>query len=64
MPIPRLPYVQHPGIDTHPGSVLTLAVTEDGAILASGGKHLSRATGYSPIFAQARKEPDFGTWLT
>ncbi|KAJ7838067.1 WD40-repeat-containing domain protein [Mycena olivaceomarginata] len=42
MPIPRLPYVQHPGIDTHPGSVLTLAVTEDGAILASGGSQGTR----------------------
>jgi hypothetical protein len=64
MPIPHLPYVQHPGINTHPSSVLTLAVTEDGAILVSSGKHLSRVTGYSPIFAQARKEFDFGMWLT
>ncbi|KAJ7831879.1 quinon protein alcohol dehydrogenase-like superfamily [Mycena leptocephala] len=35
MPIARLPYVRHRGVDTHPGSVLTLAVTEDGKILAS-----------------------------
>ncbi|KAJ7851724.1 hypothetical protein B0H13DRAFT_1904972 [Mycena leptocephala] len=37
MPIARLPYVRHRGVNTHPGSVLTLAVTEDGKILASGG---------------------------
>ncbi|KAJ7838147.1 hypothetical protein B0H13DRAFT_2367697 [Mycena leptocephala] len=38
MPITRLPYVRHRGVNTHPGSVLTLAVTEDGKILASGDK--------------------------
>ncbi|KAF8147168.1 hypothetical protein K438DRAFT_1780253 [Mycena galopus ATCC 62051] len=37
MPITRLPYVQHRGVETRPGSVLTLAATEDGAILASSG---------------------------
>ncbi|KAJ7817325.1 hypothetical protein B0H13DRAFT_1923009 [Mycena leptocephala] len=42
MPIARLPYVRHRGVDTHPGSVLTLAVTEDGKILASGGSQGTR----------------------
>ncbi|KAJ7459390.1 WD40-repeat-containing domain protein [Mycena latifolia] len=38
----RLPYVRHRGVDTHPGSVLALAVTEDGTILASGGSQGTR----------------------
>ncbi|KAJ7041335.1 hypothetical protein C8F04DRAFT_1253033 [Mycena alexandri] len=33
----RLPYVQHQGIDRHPGSIMTMAVNENGTILASGG---------------------------
>ncbi|KAJ7040532.1 WD40-repeat-containing domain protein [Mycena alexandri] len=33
----RLPYVQHQGIDRHPGSVMAMAVNENGTILASGG---------------------------
>ncbi|KAJ7751036.1 WD40-repeat-containing domain protein [Mycena metata] len=41
MPVARLPYVQHQGLQ-HPGSVLTLAVTEDGTILASGGSQGTR----------------------
>ncbi|KAJ7776932.1 hypothetical protein DFH07DRAFT_766619 [Mycena maculata] len=44
MPIARLPYVRHRGVTRHPGSVLTLAVTEDGTILASGGKRASVTT--------------------
>ncbi|KAF8168652.1 WD40-repeat-containing domain protein [Mycena galopus ATCC 62051] len=42
MPIPHLPYVQHHGVQNHPGSVLTLAATEDGTILASGGSQGTR----------------------
>ncbi|KAF8205160.1 WD40-repeat-containing domain protein [Mycena galopus ATCC 62051] len=42
MPVTRLPYVQHRGVETHPGSVLTLAASEDGAILASGGSQGTR----------------------
>ncbi|KAJ7163652.1 WD40-repeat-containing domain protein [Mycena filopes] len=42
MPIARLPYVQHQGILTHPGSVLALAATENGTILASGGSQGTR----------------------
>ncbi|KAJ7742929.1 WD40-repeat-containing domain protein [Mycena maculata] len=42
MPVARLPYVQHQGIARHPGSVLTLAVTENGTILASGGSQGTR----------------------
>ncbi|KAJ7493942.1 WD40-repeat-containing domain protein [Mycena latifolia] len=38
----RLPCVRHRGVDTHPGSVLALAVTEDGTILASGGSQGTR----------------------
>ncbi|KAJ6553682.1 WD40-repeat-containing domain protein [Mycena sp. CBHHK59/15] len=38
----RLPYVRHRGLSKHPGSVLTLAVTEDGKILASGGSQGTR----------------------
>ncbi|KAJ7736319.1 WD40-repeat-containing domain protein [Mycena metata] len=33
----RLPYVQHQGIDRHPGNVMAMAVNENGTILASGG---------------------------
>ncbi|KAJ7776951.1 WD40-repeat-containing domain protein [Mycena maculata] len=42
MPVARLPYVQHQGIARHPGSVLTLAVTENSTILASGGSQGTR----------------------
>ncbi|KAJ7192247.1 WD40-repeat-containing domain protein [Mycena pura] len=42
MPLARLPYVQHRGVERHPGSVLTLAATPDGAILASGGSQGTR----------------------
>ncbi|KAJ7102638.1 hypothetical protein B0H15DRAFT_796059, partial [Mycena belliarum] len=42
MSIPRLPYVRHGGVEDHPGSVLSLAVTEDGTILASGGSQGTR----------------------
>ncbi|KAJ6619568.1 WD40-repeat-containing domain protein [Mycena sp. CBHHK59/15] len=38
----RLPYVRHRGLSKHPGSVLTLAVTEDGKILASGSSQGTR----------------------
>ncbi|KAJ7663572.1 hypothetical protein B0H17DRAFT_1143981 [Mycena rosella] len=38
MALSRLPYVWHRGVSKHPGSVLSLAATEDGTILASGGK--------------------------
>ncbi|KAJ7260674.1 hypothetical protein C8J57DRAFT_1471678 [Mycena rebaudengoi] len=38
----RLPYIQHHGLGRHPGSVLTLAATEDGAILASSGSQGTR----------------------
>ncbi|KAJ7090557.1 WD40-repeat-containing domain protein [Mycena epipterygia] len=41
MSIARLPYVRHCGV-RHPGSVLSLAVTEDGTILASGGSQGTR----------------------
>ncbi|KAJ6543231.1 WD40-repeat-containing domain protein [Mycena vulgaris] len=42
MPVARLPYVRHRGVSVHPGSVLSLAVTEDGKILASGGSQGTR----------------------
>ncbi|KAJ6550112.1 WD40-repeat-containing domain protein [Mycena capillaripes] len=42
MPIAHLPYIQHSGISAHPGSVLTLAATEDGTTLASGGSQGTR----------------------
>ncbi|KAJ7131054.1 WD40-repeat-containing domain protein [Mycena epipterygia] len=41
MSIAHLPYVRHCGV-RHPGSVLSLAVTEDGTILASGGSQGTR----------------------
>ncbi|KAJ7435333.1 WD40-repeat-containing domain protein [Mycena galericulata] len=41
MPTARLPYVPHRGA-RNPGSVLTLAATEDGTILASGGSQGTR----------------------
>ncbi|KAJ7629933.1 WD40-repeat-containing domain protein [Mycena rosella] len=42
MPTAHLPYVQHHGVDRHPGSVLTMAITENGTILASGGSQGTR----------------------
>ncbi|KAJ7191171.1 hypothetical protein GGX14DRAFT_407358 [Mycena pura] len=51
MPLARLPYVQHRGVERHPGSVLTLAATPDGAILASGGKGLSPPSEYTHLRA-------------
>ena len=65
MALARFPYVRHRGLK-HPGSVLTLAVTEDGKTLASGGKRPSPRADTWLIFAQAHKGPDFGklaTWL-
>ncbi|KAJ6614954.1 WD40-repeat-containing domain protein [Mycena sp. CBHHK59/15] len=38
----RLPYIRHRGLSKHPGSVLALAVTEAGKILASGGSQGTR----------------------
>ncbi|KAJ7036031.1 WD40-repeat-containing domain protein [Mycena alexandri] len=57
MPIARLPYVQHHGVDNHPGSVLALAVTENGTILASGGSQGTRLWKVADMSAIQRPSP-------
>ncbi|KAJ7771204.1 WD40-repeat-containing domain protein [Mycena olivaceomarginata] len=40
----RPPYIQHRGLKSHPGNILALAVTDDGQILATGGRAGSQGT--------------------
>ncbi|KAJ7692378.1 quinon protein alcohol dehydrogenase-like superfamily [Mycena rosella] len=54
MALSRLPYVWHRGVGKHPGSVLSLAATEDGTILASGGSQGTRLWNISDMSAIAR----------
>ncbi|KAJ7028756.1 hypothetical protein C8F04DRAFT_1265715 [Mycena alexandri] len=57
MPISRLPYVQHRGVEGHRGSIFALAVTGNGAILASGGSHGTRLWNVADMSAIERPSP-------
>ncbi|KAJ7016119.1 hypothetical protein C8F04DRAFT_1282562 [Mycena alexandri] len=57
MPISRLPYVQHRGVEGHRGSIFALAVTGNGAILASGGSHGTQLWNVADMSAIERPSP-------
>ncbi|KAJ7027205.1 WD40-repeat-containing domain protein [Mycena alexandri] len=63
MSVPRLPYVQHHGIE-HPGSVFTLAATENGTILATGGSHGTRLWNIADMSEIQRPSPLSGRGAT
>ncbi|KAJ7027822.1 WD40-repeat-containing domain protein [Mycena alexandri] len=57
MPISRLPYVQHRSVEGHRGSIFALAVTGNGAILASGGSHGTRLWNVADMSAIEHPSP-------